>query len=33
MLATMKRNLIEMDAVPASTGAKSVRSKKKTTDD
>jgi DNA-binding MarR family transcriptional regulator len=32
MLATMKRNLIEMDAVPASTGAKSVRSKQKTTD-
>ncbi len=32
MLATMKHNLIEMDAVPASTGAKSVRSKKKATD-
>ncbi len=29
MLAIMKHNLIEMDAVPASTGTKPVRSKKK----
>jgi DNA-binding MarR family transcriptional regulator len=31
MLAKMKHNLIEMDAVPASTGPKTVRSKKKST--